>query len=97
MPSVHYHLVERLTAANVASAATTVIKQGQGFLGQIVINGGTMGNITVYDNTEASGTIIATITGADLKTGMVFPYGCEFTVGLTVVTAGNTNITICYV
>lgn len=81
---------------NVSTATTTTVKSGAGFLGQIIINGGTMGNVTIYDNTAGSGTTIATLDGANLKVGMVFPYGCVFSTGLTVVTAAATDITVCY-
>jgi hypothetical protein len=79
---------------NIAAAATTVIAGGPGRLSRIVVNGGTLtGTITVYDNTAASGTKIATI-GANQVVGYNFVYNCQFRVGLTVVTSANVDITV---
>ena len=92
--SYHGSLRERLLPNNIATATTTLVKSGMGFLGHIVVNGGTMGSITVYDGIDATGTKIATIT--DPTAGMVLPYGCIFNVGLCIVTAATTDITVCY-
>jgi hypothetical protein len=78
---------------------TTTIKSGAGWLHNIVINvKGSSGNtITVYDNTAASGTIIAVIDPtAQLVT---LNYDVGFTTGLTVVLASGTaaDITVSYV
>ena len=93
--SYHGSLKERLIPNNIATATTTLVKTGVGFLGHIVVNGGTMGSITVYDGIDATGTAIATV--ASPSAGMVLPYGCVFNVGLCIVTAAATNITVCYV
>ena len=93
--SYHGSLKERLLPNNIATAITTLVKSSMGFLGHIVVNGGTMGSITVYDGVDATGTKIATI--AVPSAGMVLPYGCIFAIGLCVVTAAATDITVCYV
>lgn len=92
--SYHGSLHERLIPQNISTATTTVVKTGPGFLGQLVVNGGTMGSITVYDGVDATGTVIATIAAP--TAGMVFPYGCIFSKGLCVVTAAATDVTACY-
>jgi hypothetical protein len=53
-----------------------------------------MGSITVYDSLAGSGTVIATIA-APLP-GMVLPYGVRFATGLTIVSAANTDFTVCF-
>lgn len=93
--SYHGSLHERLLPANISTATTTLVKTGTGFLGQIIVNGGTMGAVTVYDGVDATGTAIATIAAP--TAGMVLPYGCVFSVGLCIVTAAATNITVSYV
>ena len=82
---------------NVLTATTTVVKSGSGFLKAIVINKAVaLGVITIYDNTEASGTKIATITNpATLLGSMIYlPYDVRFSTGLTVVTSSTDDITI---
>jgi hypothetical protein len=79
---------------NIATATTTTVKSGSGHLHSIVINTTAAGTITVYDNTAASGTIIAI-----LKTSVVegtYLYDCDFTTGLTIVTGAASNITVTY-
>ena len=80
--------------SNIAAGATTVVKSGAGVLGSIIVNNpGVTITVTVYDNTAASGTKIATIL---LATGMVLRYDCAFGTGLTVVTSGTCDITVTY-
>lgn len=92
---------QRFNYANIAAAATTVVKSGVGVLHSIVITnpGATSNTVKVYDNTVASGTVIAdwsTSGGAPVAGQYIFD--CAFTVGLTIVTAGTTspNVTVTY-
>ena len=88
-------IAHRNNYRNLTGNATTTIKSGSGTLSGIMINNaGSSGTVTIYDNTAASGTIIATLT---LPSGGVNPVpaamtslGIEFATGLTVVTAGST-------
>lgn len=85
------------SSTNIAGAATTVIKTGPGVLVGIIVNKAVAsGVITVYDNTAASGTKIATITNpATLVHSQInLPYGVKFSTGLTVVTSAADDITI---
>lgn len=82
---------------NVLTATTTVAKSGSGYLKRIVINKPVAsGVITVYDNTAASGTKIATITHpATLLQGEInLEYDVRFVTGLTVVTSSTDDITL---
>jgi len=75
--------------ANITLAAptTTVLKSSRGYLHTICINtAANTGTITVYDNTAASGTKIATITSVTAVEGC-FIYDVAFWTGLTIVTA----------
>jgi hypothetical protein len=80
---------------NIAAAATTVVKTGAGTLERIVINTTAASTITVYDNTAGSGTKIATIAASPVI-GSNFVYGALFSTGLTIVTAGASDITVVY-
>jgi hypothetical protein len=81
---------------HLAALATTTIKSGEGILHSVAINtkGATANTLTLYDNTAASGTIIAVIdTTSQIQTLL---YDLQFTTGLTAVVAAGTaaDITI---
>lgn len=82
--------------SNLTTNATTVLKRSAGNLHRITVNNfGAANTITIYDNTAASGTLIATIGSNNEGT---FEYNCEFQIGLTVVQGGGTasDITVVY-
>jgi bifunctional ADP-heptose synthase (sugar kinase/adenylyltransferase) len=80
---------------NISTATTTVVKTGAGILHSITVNTTTAFAITVYDNTSAAGTKIATIA-ASPAIGSTFIYDVSFSTGLTIVTAGASDITVSY-
>jgi hypothetical protein len=85
---------QRYLYASVATAATTPIKSGAGFIHQIRVVGGTLGAVTVYDNTAGSGTIIVpTVTPT---TAGILIEDVTFSTGLTIVTAAATIITVSF-
>lgn len=79
---------------NIATAATTVVKSGSGHLESITVNTTAAGTITIYDNTAASGTIIG-IMQASIGTNTYY-YSIQFGIGLTIVTAAASDITVAY-
>lgn len=79
---------------NITSAADTQVKGTAGILAGVVVNGGTMGAITIYNNTSCATTIIATI--ASPYGGQVIPFGVYAGTGICVKTAAATNITVIY-
>lgn len=80
---------------NISGAATTICKYGPGRLNRITFNSATNGTATIYDNTAASGSLIATVTTNGLQ-GHV-EYNLPFFNGLTIVTsAAGHNITAVY-
>lgn len=84
---------------NIAGAATTVVKSGAGVLVGIVISRPiSLGVITIYDNTAASGTKIATMTNplALLQQQASLDFGLTFATGLTVVTSAADDLTVIY-
>jgi hypothetical protein len=91
---------QRYSGLNISTATTTVVKTGVGMLHSIVVNKHVAtGVITIYDNTAASGTKLATITtGAALLSDPPLDaiYDISFTTGLTIVTSQAEDITVSY-
>ena len=85
---------------NITTGATTTVKSGLGALHSIIVNTFVASaTITVYDNTAASGTKIATITLPSTITSdapVTINYDIGFATGLTIVTSGATDITVSY-
>lgn len=77
---------------NIASATTTVVKSGTGRLKAITVNTTAAGAITVYDNTSAAGTKIATLKASVVEG--TYEYNVSFANGLTIVTAAASDITV---
>ena len=85
----------RYAYANIAAAASTLVKTGPGTLRSITVNKGVAGTITIYDGTTASGTKIGTITmPADWLGTLTFD--AAFAVGLYIVTSVASDITVSY-
>lgn len=76
----------------ISTAATTTAKSGSGVLGSIVVGETAAGAITVYDNTAASGTIIAVLK-ASVAEG-TYTFNAAFSTGCTVVTAAASKLTV---
>lgn len=79
---------------NISAAATTVLTTGSGILHLVTVNTAANGAITIYDSESASGEKIATLK-ASVAEGTYF-YEVPFNVGLTIVTAAATDITVTY-
>lgn len=77
---------------NITTNTTTTCKSGNGILRRITINTTAAGAITVYDNTAASGTKIATLPSSAVVG--TYEYGCRFGTGLTIVTAAASDISV---
>lgn len=76
--------------SNITTKTDTVVKTGAGVLHSIIINKpGSSDTLTVYDNTAASGTKIASIT-VTASVNFVFLYDVAFTTGLTITSGGTT-------
>ena len=80
------------TAKNITTAATTTVSARPCYLSHIVVNGGTMGTVTIWDNNATTGAAVATI--ASPLAGQHYVYDAAMVYGLKVVTADNTNITV---
>lgn len=81
-----------LNYTNISTGTTTVVKSGRGVLARIVVNTTAAGAITIYDNTSAAGTKIATLPSSAVV--RAYEYGCKFGTGLTIVTAAASDITV---
>lgn len=84
----------------LAAPTTTVVKSGAGVLHTITVNKTTaLGVIQCFDNTAASGTVIATITqpAAVLASNVSLVYDAGFATGLTCLTStAAQDITVSY-
>ncbi len=88
---------QRFSYAAISTATTTTIKSGAGFIHTLNIVGGTLGAITVYDNTAGSGTtIIPTFTPTATLPCPSIVLDQTFATGLTIVTAAATIINVGY-
>jgi len=79
---------------NITTATTTVVKSGAGVLKAITVNSTAAGTITVYDNTSAAGTKIATLKASVVEG--TYEYNIAFATGLTIVTGAASDITVSY-
>lgn len=86
----------RNRTAAISTATTTVVKSGTGMLASITILGGTLGAITVYDNTAASGTTICPAFTPATGAMETLTFNVGFTNGLTIVTAAATVLQVSY-
>ena len=80
----------------ISTATTTVLKYGPGSLHRLVVNNPTNNAITIYDNTAASGTVLAIIDPDTGATPFALQYECPFQNGLTIVTAGTPDVTVIF-
>jgi len=78
--------------AQITTAITTVVETGPCVLSGIQILAAVASTITIYNNTAASGTVIATLP-ASLAVGY-YPFNRLCSVGLTIVTAGASNMLV---
>jgi hypothetical protein len=76
-------IVELYDHFSKTTADNTVVKAGPGIFGGLVIVGGTMGTVTVYDNTSCAGTVIVPTT-TTVYVGQVFPGGLKATTGICI-------------
>lgn len=76
----------------ISTTTTTTPKSTRGVLRKIVITEAAAGTITVYDNTAASGTIIAAFKASVVEG--TYEFDVRFQTGLTIVTAANTKLTV---
>ena len=78
-------------ATYISTATTTTVKSGKGILDKIILTETAAGTITIYDNTAASGTILAVLKASIAE--QEFNFNCRFGTGLTIVTAGASKLT----
>ncbi|UOF81786.1 pol-like polyprotein [Caudoviricetes sp.] len=83
--------------SNITSAATNTVKSGAGVLWRVTVNKPVASStITIYDNTAASSTKIATITNTVDVKPYYLDYGIRFETGLTIVTSDADDVTVTY-
>lgn len=84
----------------ISTATTTAVRDGAGYLGSVIVNGGTAGAVTLYDiagtgctGTPASGKF-ATIEAISATNPTPLAYNLRVTSGICVVTAQATDLTV---
>lgn len=97
--AVNTGVVAGYNYANIVSQTTTVIRATAGILHTITFNNPVATSVvTVYDNTSATGTKIATITVPASPVPVTLTYDVAFSTGLTIVTATATSdITVSFI
>lgn len=92
-------LTESASYHYIATAGTEVVKTGNGQLKilNIILDTAMPSTITVYDNVEASGSIIWSMTlTASAEKVISVPLNVIFHIGLTIVSDQDDNITVSY-
>jgi len=81
---------------HISGAATTICKYSIGFLHSVTVNSpGTL--CTVVDNFTGSTPVIAVIDTNKTSGGVgQYNYDCPFFTGLTIITTGTGDVTVCY-
>lgn len=77
---------------NIATNTTTQVATGKGILQAITVNTAAAGSIKIIDNTTGSTANIGTLK-ASVAEGTYW-YNVTFAVGLRIITAGATDITV---
>jgi hypothetical protein len=77
----------------ISTATTTTVANFPVVVSEIRVLGGTLGNVTVYDSSSASGTIVVPALTPD-KGQILVGCAANFSLGCTIVTAAATVITI---
>lgn len=86
--------LNRFLRTYIATATTTTVKSGAGTLHAVIVGETAAGAITIYDNTAASGTIIGVLKASIAEGDYLFD--ADFSVGLTIVTAAASKLTVTY-
>lgn len=79
---------------NITSATTTQIATGRGRLHSIVVNTTAAGAISIIDNTSGTTANIGTLKASVVEG--TYLYDVSFSKGLRIVTAGASDITVCW-
>lgn len=97
MTLVQFQRRETITYTFAHLTTTILIKSGIGFLNTVTINGVSVaGTLTIYDGTDATGSIMAIITLAVNPTPFTLHYETELTTGLYVTFTGGLTADITF-
>ena len=81
---------------HIATATTTTIKTGPGVLGAVCLNTVATATVTIYDNTSATGNVIAVQTLSNADEVNCVRYLVAFNAGLTIVTSAAVDLTVAW-
>lgn len=80
------------TQTYISTGTTTVVVTGEGTLHTVTVQGGSAGTIIIYDNTAASGKIIASFDSTNAIA--TYTFDVAFRIGCTVITGAATKLTV---
>lgn len=78
----------------ISTATTTLVATGSGVLHELSLTETAAGTITVYDNTAASGTILAVLKASIVEGDYL--HDLAYSIGLTIVTAAASKLTVAW-
>jgi hypothetical protein len=81
---------------HITTATTAVVKNAPGVIFDLIVNTLAAGTITIYNNTAASGAVLAVITVPATGNPFFIEYEANMTVGITVVTSVAMDVTVTY-
>lgn len=87
-------LIQEYQYTNITSATTTQVATGRGRLHSIVVNTTAAGAISIIDNTTGTTANIGTLKASVVEG--TYLYDICFSKGLRIVTAGASDITVCW-
>ena len=83
-------------AAHLTGAGTTILAAGSCLLHSVSINNAAAATLTLYDNTTASGKVLAVITTTTSTPLTTLLYDAQCLVGLCAVVTGTNDFTLSY-
>lgn len=84
---------DALKFVHLTSNSTAINRSGRAVLQRVVVNDPAAQTLTIYDNNEASGQVVAVI---DCNNSGSFEYQLVLTNGLTVELSGTADVTVVY-
>jgi len=86
----------QLKSTRIFTATDTLVKPNPGLMVNIVICGGTFGNITVRDSLDNTGPIKALISSAGMSQGHNYQIIGSYETGIHITTAAATDLVVSF-
>ncbi len=86
---------QRFSNANIGTAGTATVKGSSGDLDELIVAGGTLGPVTVYDSASGTSSMLLLPTVTPTQNSIPLKH-CTFANGLVIVTGSATVLTLSY-